>query len=146
MPWYGLVFYTWAITATWRGQCDMSIRFTISKVTVRYQYMCALCYCKIHLISFISCYFSLWSTTIQSIYCVILLIIANLYLFHKFGINYLVIFYNTFFAEDKYIYDLPKSSITNTKQTLKDWNILRVGRSLLWRSWLWFKLSGFSYS
>ena len=45
-----------AITTTWRGLCATSINFTISKITVSYQYIFALCYREINLLRFISCY------------------------------------------------------------------------------------------
>ena len=47
------------------------------------------------------------------------------------------------FTAVKYIYNLPKLSIYDTKQTLKYEAISGVGRSLWGRSWLWLKLSGF---
>ena len=45
-----------AINTTERGWCVTSISFTISKVTVIYQYMYSLCYCLIHLMRFINWY------------------------------------------------------------------------------------------
>ena len=44
------------ITTTWRGSCAASIRFTISKVLMSYQYISSLCYCEIHLRRFIRWY------------------------------------------------------------------------------------------
>ena len=52
----------------------------------------------------------------MSIYYVLSLFITKLYLYQKFGINFFVIFFNTIFAADKYIYDIPKALITKKKQ------------------------------
>ena len=84
------------------------------------------------------------STINKSFYYVSLLIITKLYLSHKFKINWLWYFVTQLFAADKYIYDLPKSSINDTNHTLKYWALSGVGRLLWGRSWLWFNSSGFS--
>ena len=88
----------------------------------------------------------LLSTTSTSIYYVSLLITTKLYLSHKFRINFFVIFCNTIFAADNYIYDLSKYLITKTNQTLKERALSGVGKLLQGRSRLWFKLYVFSDS
>ena len=135
-----------AITNFWQGLSAMSIRFTISKVMVSYQYMSALSYRKIHLIRFICSRY----TFIYIKYFILLLFIfsssQNSTCHKKNWINCFVIFCNTFFDAVKYIYNLSKASITNTKQTLKYGAMSRVVQSLWDRSWLWFILSGFNDS
>ena len=55
-------------------------------------------------------------------------------------------FVSQYFNADKFIYDVLKSLITETKQTLKDGALSGFNPSLWVKPWLWFKLSGFSNS
>ena len=98
----------------------MSIRFTIHRVTVSYQYMSSLCYCEIHLLRFVFCY----HTSIYNKYVILLCFICN----HQKNLHiswiskqfFCDIFEHKFLVVDKHIYNIPKASITDTQQTLKD--------------------------
>ena len=72
-PWYGIVYYMWAINTTWRNKCATFIRFTTFTVKVSYQYTCSSCYCEIHLLRLISCYFN----SIYTEYLIILCFVNN---------------------------------------------------------------------
>ena len=95
--------------------------------------MTALSYREIHLIRFI-CSYCTSSTTNKSIYYVWLIIITILCSSHKFRFTCYVIFCNTIFTTDKYIYNLKKYSIADTNQTFKDSAIPGVDWSLWVRS------------
>ena len=72
----------------------MSIWFTISKVTVSYQYMPYLCYHEINPIIFIcSCCNFIYNEYVILLF--FLLIITKLHLSYKFQINFFVMFFNT---------------------------------------------------
>ena len=135
-----------AITTTFWGSCATSILFPTVKVTVGYQYMSDFSYCVIHWLRFNFNYFSLIYKYYVSLLCFICPSSQHsTYLTNEKSIA-LLYFVTQFFAADKYIDDLLKASITNTKQTLKYRAISAVEQSLWGISWIWLKLSGFSES
>ena len=130
VPWYSLVYNLWAITKTWQSKCATSILFTISKVTVSYQYMCSSFYCKIHLQRFISGF----CTLIYNKYLVLLCFVINHHKKSAYSKNSELIslwyFVTQLFAAVEYIYDLPKARILWKNQTLKYGSKSWVHRSL----------------
>ena len=128
--WYGLVYYVWSITTTWRSKCATSIQFTIYKVTVIYQYMSASCYLEIHLLRFIRCYCTLIYNEYVIAVCFVINRHKTLLILQIKNLFRLWCFVTQLLAAFKYIYDLLKESICDTKKKLKDGALSRVVRLL----------------
>ena len=110
---YVYVYYVQAITTTWQAWRATSIWCTTYKVTESYQYIPSLCCCEIHLLGFI-CSCSTFIYTKYVIFYVFLLIITKLCLFHKFRINFIVIFCHTkFFCSQIHILPPEKVDLQN---------------------------------
>ena len=101
---------------------------------------------KIHLLRFIYCHDCFIYNKYVILVCFIYPSSQHSTYHTNFESTALLYLVTQLFTAYKYIDELLKCFITNKTETLKEGGLSGVGQQLWGRSWLWFKLSGFSDS